>query len=137
MGWREALRQYDVLPFHDIGRRDLRNDLIFEMGQYVQLYTIALVRQGSCPDTVFLELQILLVERFKGNIRVLGELLQEEPFPLLRLTLQLKAPLELLLLLSLPIGVIGLNVISAPLIVFVYGHSIAFLSSGRVVAVLK
>ena len=36
-----------------------------------------------------------------------------------------------------PVGIVKPAVINVSLIVFVYGHSIAFLSSGRVVAVLK
>ena len=80
--------------------------------------TIHHVESGVCcalPDPRCNILLILLIQWFEGYIRILSELFQEEPFPLLRFTLQLKAAFAFLPFLSLPISVIKPAVISISL----------------------
>ena len=50
------------------------------------------------PDILF----ILRIERLKGYVWILGELIQEEPLPVLGILLPGEAPFELLPLLPLP-----------------------------------
>lgn len=75
------------------------------------------------PDILF----ILRIERLKGYIWILGELIQEEPLPVLGILLPGEAPFELLPLLPLPVSIVEFAVPCAGLGVLIGWHFIILL----------
>ncbi len=112
-----------VLPAHNVLGCDLRKLPLGKIGQDL-LFDDALL--GEPGIELQLGLNVPLIEgdeALKGHVHIGLLLHQELPFPFQRLSLGGKAPFELLLALTLPVGVAELHIPGAVILVLERCHN--------------